>query len=444
MTTTTIQLPKFLMLHLLTQYPASLINRDDTGLAKGLPMGGERRTRISSQCQKKHWRDQMDETEQKLAELPKSINSRETFEKLIAQKLIAEGRYPEKVIREVGAALMGVVLGESPKAKKEKAKKDAADKEAGKEKEVDNGPSLLTSQIVAIGVPEIDYLVELVRVICSKVGDQNPADTAAAYFKTEGKNLRANLNSLKLGCGLRSAMMGRMVTSDVLSRKDAAIHVAHALTVHGGQPEADYFSALDGLASTEDKAVSGHLNATELSTGLYYIHATIDVGLLISNVTGIPLDRVWDKPVDRDVAAEVAAAMVRLTATVSPGAKKGSTAPYSYASLVLAELGDDQPRQLSEAFLQPVSLKGNVKTNAYNALANYVSGLDEMYGTTFTRAMSVIDATPDLLKIAPRTNLKALQDWVKLSIVQGSVLTPPAPLPAPGVASSTAGASAHG
>jgi len=43
--------------HLLTAYPAALLNRDDAGLAKRIPFGGAVRTRISSQCLKKHWRE---------------------------------------------------------------------------------------------------------------------------------------------------------------------------------------------------------------------------------------------------------------------------------------------------------------------------------------------------------------------------------------------------
>jgi CRISPR system Cascade subunit CasC len=43
--------------HLLTAYPASLLNRDDAGLAKRMPFGGVERIRISSQCLKKHWRE---------------------------------------------------------------------------------------------------------------------------------------------------------------------------------------------------------------------------------------------------------------------------------------------------------------------------------------------------------------------------------------------------
>ncbi|MES9906481.1 MAG: type I-E CRISPR-associated protein Cas7/Cse4/CasC [Sedimenticola sp.] len=40
----------------LHNYPAALLNREDAGLAKRLPMGDAVRTRITSQCLKRHWR----------------------------------------------------------------------------------------------------------------------------------------------------------------------------------------------------------------------------------------------------------------------------------------------------------------------------------------------------------------------------------------------------
>ena len=46
---------RFLQIHTLTSYPASLLNRDDAGFAKRMPFGDATRTRISSQCLKRHW-----------------------------------------------------------------------------------------------------------------------------------------------------------------------------------------------------------------------------------------------------------------------------------------------------------------------------------------------------------------------------------------------------
>lgn len=46
--------PRFLQIHFLAPYTAALLNRDDAGLAKRLPYGGSLRTRVSSQCLKRH------------------------------------------------------------------------------------------------------------------------------------------------------------------------------------------------------------------------------------------------------------------------------------------------------------------------------------------------------------------------------------------------------
>ena len=54
-------IPRFLQIHSLHSYPAALLNRDDSGLAKRMPFGGAVRTRISSQCLKRHWRVADDE-----------------------------------------------------------------------------------------------------------------------------------------------------------------------------------------------------------------------------------------------------------------------------------------------------------------------------------------------------------------------------------------------
>jgi len=160
-----------------------------------------------------------------------------------------------------------------------------------------------------------------------------------------------------------------MVTGDILSRTDAAIHVAHAMTVHQQMTESDYFSAIDDLLREQGESGSGHLNASELTSGLFYGYLVVDVQGLLRNLGD-----------DSVLAAKVVNSLVHIVATVSPGAKKGSTAPYSYSHLVLLESGKAQPRTLANAFLEPVDTRGNVVENAYKALGSYVQDLDKVYG----------------------------------------------------------------
>jgi CRISPR system Cascade subunit CasC len=239
---------RFLQLHTLTSYPASLLNRDDAGLAKQLPFGGAVRTRISSQCLKRHWRtfEGPHDLKTVAGDLGLSVRSRITFRQQVAAPLIAEGLPADRVDAVVGE-LMRIALGESAKKAKERKADDEEDaEEAGtKEKKAkDAGDALHTGQVVVLGARELAFVRELAKAIVPTVSDVKKVDKAveAKLDKAAKQNLKATLNA-----GLDAAMFGRMVTSDVLARCDAAIHVAHAFTVHAAQSEPDYFSAVDDL-----------------------------------------------------------------------------------------------------------------------------------------------------------------------------------------------------
>ena len=189
-----------------------------------------------------------------------------------------------------------------------------------------------------------------------------------------------------------------MVTSDILARGDAAIHVAHAFTVHAEASETDYFSAVDDLlASADDESLgSGHIGTTELTSGLYYSYVVVDVGQLVMNLEGA--DRASWQDSERDLAAEVIRRLVHVMATVSPGAKLGSTAPYSRAQLVLAEAGSEQPRTLANAFLSPVDQRRDALEEAYGALAKHLGSMDSMYGQGTERRLAAMSFPDELLE----------------------------------------------
>ena len=81
---------RFLQIHTLTNYPASLLNRDDAGFAKRMPFGGAVRTRISSQCLKRHWRVYDGENSLKSIDAPESVRSRIAFERYVVEPLVAD------------------------------------------------------------------------------------------------------------------------------------------------------------------------------------------------------------------------------------------------------------------------------------------------------------------------------------------------------------------
>lgn len=406
----------FLQIHTLTSYPASLLNRDDVGFAKRIPFGGATRIRVSSQCLKRHWRQAsgphaLSNIDLGDGPIAMSVRSRVTFQQLVRDRMVVDGIDNDLAVLAT-EEVMKLVLGESAKAKETKKKK--------KEEPEDVDKSCRTNQITVLGRPEVDFLFGEAMAIARAAGEakgKNLAEkvkaSAKQYFDRERQK---NLKGLKMGSGLGAALFGRMVTSDMLARTDAAIHVAHAFTVHEEMTESDFFSAIDDLERAQDDATlgSGHIGTTELTTGLYYGYVAVDLPLLVSNLEGVDRDE-W-KAHRGPLAGEVVRRLIRLMATVSPGAKLGSTAPHSYAQFVLAEHGSEQPRSLANAFLKPVrpDRDGDIVKASYRAMSGHLSELDQMFGREHGRrfaAMGPVEALAPALTEDERGSLNDLAEW---------------------------------
>jgi CRISPR system Cascade subunit CasC len=394
---------RFLQIHTLTNYPASLLNRDDAGFAKRMPFGGAVRTRISSQCLKRHWRVYDGENSLGAIAAPESVRSRIAFERYIVEPLVKEG-VAEDVARIAAQKIVGKVFGSE-------AKKDKAERKSGKKKDDEESPSLAkpvaTAQVTVLGRPELDYLCQLAReAIKAAGGVADKVEKAIDDRTKDEKELKKNIQALKPGsleAGLGAALFGRMVTGDILSRTDAAIHVAHAMTVHGQMTESDYFTAIDDLVREEGEQGSGHINASELTSGLFYGYVVVDVNGLVGNLGG-----------ERTLAGDVVDKLVHILATVSPGAKKGSTAPYAYSHLVLVESGRAQPRTLQNAFIEPVRTTGNLVDNAYAAIQAHLTELDAMYGKTEQRAHAGLRTDG---RFEGKMTLAELAAWTKARVL---------------------------
>lgn len=346
--------PRFLQIHFLAPYTAALLNRDDSGLAKRLPYGGALRTRVSSQCLKRHWRKADDPHGLHTIDgADAAFRSREVIDRKVFGDWSA-GVAPEiiKIIREV---LLKAVYGEKGVDKKSR-------------------------QTLLLGQVEVDFLIETARQLGAEAaGDAKVAKAAAEAWAKAGKaNLKAMSDGAALPGGLTGALFGRMVTSDPKANIEAPVHVAHAFTVHAEEAESDYFIAADDLARDEDTGADT-IQETELTSGLFYGYVVVDLPGLLRNLGG-----------DARLAGDVVHNLLYLIAEVSPGAKLGSTAPYSRASFLLVEAGDRQPRSLAEAFRTPCAASTGV---AVGQLAAHLAALDAAYATGETRrAMSLANA----------------------------------------------------
>jgi CRISPR system Cascade subunit CasC len=401
---TAMTFPRFIQVHTLHTYPAALINRDDAGLAKRLPYGSAIRTRISSQCLKRHWRVADDHFGLSKLGVPLAIRTRYVAE-LIRQRLVAEGLEVTRAL-SVAEAVLESLFGEKP----EKA-----------DKKKDGAKALQTGQAVLFGYEEINYIVRRSLEVANAADDSAALKTAVGKFlKDEKKNIEA----LKHGSGLEAALFGRMVTSDLLANRDASVSVAHAFTVHEAQVENDYFTVVDDFAQAEDGAGSAGIFDTELASGLYYGYVVVDVPQLIANLEGInPANAFSPKTAaaQRDLAGQVVRNLLHLIATVSPGAKRGSTAPFDWAKFVLVEAGDWQPRSLAAAFHDPLPLKGEqaIRARATARLASEVESLDSAYGMPTARRFLALDA--GAFPGAERAALPQLGEWLVQIIREGAV-----------------------
>ena len=385
--------PRFLQIHTLHSYPSALLNRDDSGLAKRIQFGDDVRTRISSQCLKRHWRMTDDEFALKNIEgFTDSVRTRNAVSLGVMAPLKEEQAASAEVLREVEKIFQEQVYSGSG------------------------------TQPLLLGLAEMEFLLDKAKSICSEHPSDVKAATDAAklLFSTqpankERANFRAFREQTKFPGGLISALFGRMVTSDTAANMDAAVHVAHAFTVHEEHNEMDFWAAVDDLPKPEEGPGAAHLNDMQLTAGLFYGYVVVDVPGLVSNLEGCAASD-WESA-DRELAGQVVHNLLHLIATVSPGAKLGSTAPYSYANLMLVEAGSRQPRTLANAFRKRVSPQAE---DAARALSVHMAKLDACYGGREARRFMSVDDC-DIPK-AEQLGLDDLATWAADAVRSGAAV----------------------
>lgn len=366
----------FIQIHTLTSHPASLLNRGEEGFAKTMPFGGVTRTRISSQCLKYNWRTYEGPGNLRdLDETSMSIRSRHTFRKLIAEPLIEDGYDPAVVYPVVRNLQLSVTDSTSDFDL-------AASIEAGRSGDEDH---LVLGQVVVFGPPEVDFMRSVAERQVEKVdpdADDLESEIEKALEILTTEEISDSVDAVA-PAGVDAAMFGRMVTDEGKeSEVESAVHVKHALTVHPHQRESDYFIAADDF----QESGGGHLNSKSLTSGLYYTNVVVDLDGLIENLSGRD-----------DIARDLVRRLIKIMSTVTPGAKKSSTAPYSHAEFLLVEKGDQQPRTLANAFREALPSESGLDA-AQDRLADYLSGLDSMYGNgaeRYVSGVSLPDRLPD-------------------------------------------------
>ncbi|UZN08031.1 type I-E CRISPR-associated protein Cas7/Cse4/CasC [Leptospira santarosai] len=327
---------RFIQIHFLTSYPPSNLNRDDLGRPKTAILGGVNRLRISSQSLKRAWRtsDLFRET------LPGHIGTRTKDKgKEIYQKLL-DGNIPEKNARAWSKSIAGI-FGKL---------KSPSEKDLEKDPLLD----LEIEQLSHFSKEENEAISSLIqKLIDSKKEPSN-----------EDLNLLKKENSSS-----DIAMFGRMLASKPAFNVEAAVQVAHAITVHKVAIEDDFFTAVDDLNSGIEDVGAGHLGEVEFGSGLFYLYICVNREQLLNNLNG-----------NKDLAKRTVKALVETASTISPTGKQNSFASRARALYCLVEKGNEQPRSLHTAFLNSVEDKG-ILNAAISKLESGRQNFEKVYGS---------------------------------------------------------------
>lgn len=318
---------RFLQLHLLTAYPPSNLNRDDTGRPKSATFGGVQRLRVSSQSLKRAWR----ESSVFATDLAEHLGVRtQRLGEEIQQHLLERGVPAAKAL-----AAARQVAEHFGKLKSEKDPNAARTEQLAFISPEERANALATAERIADGETKTIVAADVLR----------HSDTAADI-----------------------AMFGRMLADNSEFGREAAVQVAHAITTHRVTIEDDFYTAVDDLKTSAEDAGAGFMGELGFGSGVFYLYACVDLALLSRNLGG-----------DADLAATACAALASAAATVSPSGKQASFAALARAHYVLAERGSTQPRTLAAAFLRPVS-GDDLAASSITSLRTWRDSLDRAYG----------------------------------------------------------------
>ena len=322
---------RFIQLHLLVSYPPSNLNRDDTGRPKTAIVGDANRLRVSSQSLKRAWRTS--DVFEKTLQGHIGVRTKEMGEKIYHALL--EKKVSEKNAREWAKA----IAGQFGKLKSDK--------------KTDNNQDLHIEQLAHFGPEEQAAMMSLVDKL---------AASGTAPTEDDLKLLRNPRQAADI------AMFGRMLASSPAFNVEAAVQVAHAITIHKVAVEDDYFSAVDDLNRGEEDVGAAHIGEAGFGAGVFYLYLCINRELLLENLGG-----------DASLTAKTLEALVHAATKVSPTGKQNSFASRAYAAYAVAEKGDQQPRSLAQAYLKPVT-GGDMLDRAISEMKKRYENFDKVYG----------------------------------------------------------------
>jgi len=371
-----------LELHVIQNFTASNLNRDDTGSPKDVMFGGFRRSRVSSQCSKRSARvyvqnklskDQL--TAGEIGAKPLGVRTGRLLKHIVerheadfASSWPADHSMHDLFMKDAHARA-GIIL---------RAVGATVD-EAGLTKALIYVSDLEVGALAALLQQHWDQLdpksalVPSAKKVADDGGDviesaddngseagvseeagsaEGPAPKKGAKPATKPRSVEMELSkavSTLLRTPLKTvfskpsmdiALFGRFMADRSDFIVDAACQVAHPLGVSKLEREFDYFTAVDDL---KEESGAQHLGTVEFNAPTLYRYAVLDTVKLLANLGG-----------DEQLARRAISLFFEALAVATPSGKQNTFAAHNMPSFVGVVARGRGPMNLANAFESPI------------------------------------------------------------------------------------------
>jgi CRISPR system Cascade subunit CasC len=363
----------FLDVHALQTVPPSNLNRDDTGAPKSAVYGGVPRARVSSQAWKRATRTYFKD-EHLLDPSELGVRTKKIVD-VVADRITAldPSLEREQALRLADETVKAAGL------KTEVPKRKAA---AAKDGEPEPAPQ--SKYLVFLSTRQLDGLASLAV--------EGAADITAFLKDNKGraKQIADTHHSVDI------ALFGRMVADDADINVDAAVQVAHALSVHRVDNESDYYTAVDD-ENTDAETGAGMIGTVDFNSATLYRYAALGVHQLAANLgQGLREDEPHTDPVRRAVEAFVHGFVASL-----PTGKINTFGHHTLPDAVIVKLRTTRPVSFVAAFEDAVrGESGGYVREACERLAEYIPDIERAYGDEDTTLTWVLRVGPNTHKLA--------------------------------------------
>ncbi|WP_453985504.1 type I-E CRISPR-associated protein Cas7/Cse4/CasC [Brevibacterium casei] len=354
--------------HVIQSVPPSNVNRDETGAPKTAMYGGVRRARVSSQAWKRATRKAFDT-------LLDKDNLGFRTQRVIEQLAEAIGKIDDTLKADADAIAERVLSAVGIKLEKPKKK--------SKDSEDENDTRTESAYLVFFSAQQI-----------AKAAEQAVSDHRDGKTKFEKKTYAP---ILKADNSIDIALFGRMIADLTDLGVDASAQVAHALSVHAVESEADFYTAVDDykVNDPDRDAGAGMLGTVEFNSSTLYRYATVNVDQLEKNLGSA------------DVTREALSAFARAFVLSMPTGKMNTFGNTTVPAAVIYSVRTDRPINFVEAFEDPIAHSDGFVRTAIDELVSYATSVEATYSPSLGYWTAGVGPRSEQLDaLAPRTSIE--------------------------------------